>query len=116
LVVEEDPAADSEPFNRTVGLTPARAAGAARRIIDQVPVTNSVGSIVDAVGEGVSSNLCEALAGVVDPDLSRSLELRFRWAATRPPKLAVPKQVVFESSVSPFLSTIARTLRVLIAV
>jgi hypothetical protein len=111
LVLEEDPTAGSEPFNRTVGLTLARAAGAARRIIDQVPVTNSVGSIVDAVGDGVSSNLCEALAGLVDPDLSRSLELRFHWAATRLPKLVVPRQVVFESSISPFLSTIARTLR-----
>jgi hypothetical protein len=109
--VDEDPAADAEPFNRSVGLTLARATGAARRIIDQVSVTNSVGSIVDAVAEGVSSNLCEALAGLVDPDLSRSLEIRFRWAATRLPKLPVPKQVVFESSVSPFLTTIARTLR-----
>jgi hypothetical protein len=111
MLAEEDPAADSEPFNRSVGLTLARATGAARRIIDQVSVTNSVGSIVDAVAEGVSSNLCEALAGLVDPDLSRSLEIRFRWAATRLPKLVVPRQVVFESSVSPFLSTIARTLR-----
>jgi hypothetical protein len=101
-----------EPFARGVGLTLARATSTARSLVDDLAVAASPDTaIIESVEEGVSSNLCDALAGLVDPDLSHSLELRFRWAATRKPRIEVPEKVVFDRAVSPYLSTMARTLR-----
>lgn len=107
----EDPKDEPEPFERAVCLTLAEAASAARRIVDQVSVTSSHETVEAGVSRGVSSNLCEALAGLLDDaGASQSLELGFRWAAARPAPEA-PRRVVFEPDAAPFLSEMGRTLR-----
>jgi hypothetical protein len=105
------PGMEPEPFDRAVYLTLAYALAAARRIVDQVSVTRSLDPIVNGVAVGVSSNLCDALAGLIDAGFSQSLELRFRWASSRPPGAGAPREIVFENSTSPFLGEMARTLR-----
>ncbi len=102
---------EEEPFDRCVGLTLARSTAAARRIIDDISATGSQGPVVEGVSDGVSSNLCDALAGLVDPDFKQTLEMRFQWAATRPPQQEVPHYVVFDSAVAPYLKEMGRTLR-----
>lgn len=105
------PGMEPEPFDRAVCLTLARAIAAARRIVDQVSVMRSLDPIVDGVGVGVSSNLCDALAGLIDAGFSQTLEMKFRWASSRPPGADAPREIVFESSTSSFLGEMARTLR-----
>jgi len=107
----ELPGMEPEPFDRAVGLVLARATTVARRIIDEVSMTSSSTPIVAGVEHGLSSNLCDALAGLIEAGLSQSVELRFRWAAARPTAADVPREVIFESETAPFLSEMARTLR-----
>lgn len=102
---------EREPFERSVCLTLAEAASTARRIVDQLSVTRSPETIVAGVPHGVSSNLCEALAGLLDDTgAPQSLELSFRWAASRP-AAGAPRGVVFEHDAAPFLWEMGRTLR-----
>lgn len=102
---------EPEPFERSVCLVLAEAASAARRIVDQLSVTGSYETAVSGVAHGVSSNLCEALAGLLDDaGTSQSLELSFRWAAARPAPDA-PRSVVFENDAARFLSVMGQTLR-----
>jgi len=105
------PESEPEPFERSVCLALAEAASAARRIVDQLSVTRSSETVIAGVPYGVSSNFCEALAGLLDDTgVSRSLEMSFRWAAARPAGEA-PRRVVFEHDAAPFLSEMGRTLR-----
>jgi len=62
------------------------------------------------VEQGVSANLCDALAGLISPDIAQSLEMSFRWSAVRPVKEHPPK-VVFDSHSLPLLQSMAASLR-----
>jgi len=109
LQVESEP--EPEPFERSVCLVLAHAATAARRIVDQLSVTSSMDTVVAGVAHGVSSNLCEALAGLLDDTgTSQSLEMSFRWASARPAGGA-PRSVVFDNDAAPVLWEMGRTLR-----
>lgn len=109
--VSELPSIEPEPFERAVCLVLANATSAARRIVDQISVTSSMDTVVAGVPQGVSSNLCEALAGLIDDaGISQSMEMSFRWASSRPVSEA-PRAVAFESDAAPFLWEMGRTLR-----
>jgi len=102
---------EPEPFERAVCLALAEGASAARRIVDQLSVTSSAETVAAGVARGVSSNLCEALAGLLDDTgAAQSLELSFRWAAVRPVGDA-PRSVVFEHAAARALSVMSQTLR-----
>jgi hypothetical protein len=103
--------AEPEPFERSVCLALASAATTARRIVDQISVTRSMDAVVEGVQHGVSSNLCDALAGLIDDaGMSQSLEMSFRWASSRPVGDA-PRSVAFETDAAPLLWEMGRTLR-----
>ena len=105
------PEIEPEPFDRSVCLALANATTSARRIVDQISVTSSTATVVDGVQHGVSSNLCDALAGLIDDaGMSQSMELSFRWASSRPAGDA-PRFVAFESDAAPFLWEMGKTLR-----
>jgi hypothetical protein len=105
------PGIDSDPFERSVCLVLANATTTARRIVDQISVTSSIDTVVAGVQHGVSSNLCDALAGLIeDAGMSQSMEMSFRWASSRPVGEA-PRSVAFESDAAPFLWEMGRTLR-----
>jgi len=107
----ELPGIEPEPFERSVCLALANATTTARRIVDQISVTRSMDAVVDGVQQGVSSNLCDALAGLIDDaGMSQSMEMTFRWASSRPATEA-PRSVAFESDAAPFLWEMGRTLR-----
>jgi hypothetical protein len=102
---------EPEPFERSVCLALARATTAARSIVDQISVTSSMATVVAGVQQGVSSNLCEALAGLIDDaGIPQSVEMGFRWASSRP-VIDAPRTVAFESDAAPFLWEMGRTLR-----
>jgi hypothetical protein len=101
---------DSEPFERAVGLTLARSVQAARSIVDEVSTTQQGSSLADGIQAGVSSNLCDAIAGLVAPGASQSLQMRFRWAASRPAPF-VSRDVTFDGDTHPILLAMAEQLR-----
>ena len=107
----ELPDIEPEPFDRSVCLALANATTSARRIVDQISVTSSMDTVVAGVQHGVSSNLCEALAGLIDDaGMSQSVEMSFRWASARPVAEA-PRSVTFDSDAAPFLWEMGKTLR-----
>lgn len=107
---DEEVVAEPQPFDRQVGITLATAVNAARRIVDEVSASSRTDSITGGVAEGLTSNLCASIASLVGPLGASTLEMRFRWAGSRPaPKL--PREVIFESGSSPVLHVMAKALR-----
>lgn len=73
-----------EPFNRQVTLGLFRALGAAKQVAESVQISGELEPLREAVGLGVSANLCTALASVgEDLDLD-GLDVSFSWAPSRP--------------------------------
>lgn len=75
----------SEPFDRRVvekllaGITGVRQAAV------RAATTNNISFFEQGVEQGVSANLCEALAGLTGyEDLEHDVEISFSWALTRP--------------------------------
>lgn len=96
-----------DPLERRVTKRLAQALDATREATDRT-VAGGGGSFVEAVGRGVSVNLCEALVELISsfPQLDTSIV----WARTRPMK-SLRQVVRFSSHDAPILSEAARTLR-----
>ncbi|MTW23070.1 hypothetical protein [Allochromatium palmeri] len=73
---------DEEPFPRTVMLRLASALGAAKRAADQARADNAFEPFDAAVSQGVSANLCEALARLAET--TQGFDIGLTWARTRP--------------------------------
>ena len=85
----------------------AEAVAAARQAAEEA-VSGGGGAFEDAVDRGVSANLCEALAALVEP--FPTLDVGVRWAWTRP--LNAPRQTVrFAKADAPILRAAARSFR-----
>lgn len=71
-----------EPFSRTVTLRLADALGAAKRAADRAVSDGAFAPFDAAVAEGVSANLCEAVARLAEA--ARGIDIGLSWARTRP--------------------------------
>lgn len=76
------PAQASEPFDRQVTRRLADGLGAARRAAEQAVLGGGLDAFEHAVPQGVSANLCEALAKLIDE--GEGLDVSITWAKTRP--------------------------------
>ena len=72
---------DNDPAERQMTRRLAQALSAARMATSQT-ISGQTGVFLEAVSEGVSANLCEALVKVIEP--FASVELSITWARTRP--------------------------------
>lgn len=73
--------------------------------------TTPTGSkITEAVGAGVSSELCEAVANTLEAESITALDVAFTWAERLPPSSA-PKSVNLESEAAPLLRRIGSFLK-----
>ena len=72
---------DADPMERRITRRLAQALSAAR-VATTETMSGQSGGFLEAVSEGVSANLCEALVKVVEP--FESGELSITWARTRP--------------------------------
>lgn len=79
LVVERD-----EPFERRVTLMLARALGVTRSALASVAVTGDIAPFQAAAAEGVSANLCAALAGLNVGSNAQAIDINLRWSPMRP--------------------------------
>jgi hypothetical protein len=97
-----------EPFERQVTHRLIDALEAAKEAVEAANSTDTSGLLKRLVGRGVSANLCEAVAGLIDQ--SDGLSISLTWALTRP-ALRPRSHVAFSRSDGGILREIARLNR-----
>jgi hypothetical protein len=97
-----------EPFARQVTHRLVRALEASRRAVELAVSGDGAGAFEEAVEEGVSANLCEAVAGLIEN--STNLDIMVTWARTRPTPQGARK-IDFSPSDAEILKEAARTFR-----
>jgi hypothetical protein len=101
-----------EPFPRKVIATLARGLSAAKDAITQSAESGRYDPFDLTVEQGVSANLCEALAGIISAaEPGGSVNVSIGWAAKRPAPTQVPSSLTFERSDASLLLGAAKYLR-----
>ena len=95
------------PIQRRLTRRLMEALTSVRRAVERT-VAGHEGAFVDAPKSGVSANLCEALARIINP--FPTLDIDVLWARTRPVKVP-PPIIRFGSSEAPLLREAARSFR-----
>lgn len=106
------PEYEEEPFERQVTSTLIRALRATKDAIVDATANDRFEAFEDRVRQGVSANLCEALAQLID--VGGSVDLGVTWAKVRPPRpedVQVPSRVDFGPSEGRILQEAARQFR-----
>jgi predicted aconitase with swiveling domain len=98
---------NDEPLERTVTRRLMEALEASRNAAEMA-LSGDAGAFEKAVAAGVSANLCEAVAGLIEQ--SDGLDVSVTWARTRPAPDA-PRKVAFSSKDAETLKEAARTFR-----
>jgi hypothetical protein len=103
---------DSEPFERRVTLTLSRAMQSLRRVTAETVSGGQSPSAAELSRDGVSANLCESVAAMLDArGIKRDIEVRFSFAGSRPPRGSAPALTRFSSDLSPVIGEIGKMLR-----
>ncbi|MFO1199041.1 MAG: hypothetical protein U1E86_18940 [Burkholderiaceae bacterium] len=98
---------DDEPIERQVTRRLVTALEASRNAVE-LAMSGDGASFERAVEEGVSANLCESVASLIEE--SNDLEINISWARTRPTP-EIRRTVMFSSSDADILREAARTFR-----
>jgi hypothetical protein len=101
----------SEPFERKTALTLATAMGAIRSAARRSAETGNAEPFWDAVQQGVSANLCEALVGLNESGGNSGVETSFTWALSRQVPEAMPKRILLSADMVSYCGEAARILR-----
>jgi hypothetical protein len=99
---------DDEPYDRQVTRRLMDALEASRSAVEAANTGNGSAEFEQAVGLGVSANLCDALAHLVEK--SEGLDVSTTWARTRPTP-ETQRTVAFSYSDAEILREAARTFR-----
>ncbi|MBF0614324.1 MAG: hypothetical protein G8237_11205 [Magnetococcales bacterium] len=102
-----------EPFPRQVVGRLACALNATQRAAEQAAVSEDLQSFNDAITEGVSANLCEAITGLAGwlGEYARRVDISFSWSRYRPVVQEMPTRVVFQEDRMPVIAEAGRLLR-----
>jgi hypothetical protein len=98
---------DDEPMDRMVTRRLVSALKASQSAAERV-LSGEPAAFENAISSGVSANLCEAVASLIDQ--SQGLEISVTWAKTRPTPEAHHK-ITFSKSNSEVFREVARTFR-----
>jgi hypothetical protein len=98
---------DDEPLERMVTRRLMEALAASRSAAEQA-LSGDGAAFEHAVAAGVSANLCEAVAGLIDQ--SAGVDISLTWARTRPTPEA-QRKVAFSAKDAEILKEAARTFR-----
>lgn len=98
---------EDEPMDRMVTRRLVEALEASRMAAERA-LSGEPLAFDEAIGSGVSANLCEAVAGLIDQ--SQGLEVGVTWAKTRPTPEA-HRRIAFSKSDSEIFREAARTFR-----
>ncbi|MDB5612903.1 MAG: hypothetical protein JWQ22_556, partial [Devosia sp.] len=100
-----------EPFERQVMRTLTRAVGKAVDAAEQAATHRDFSPFQDAVSEGVSANLCEAMAGLFKIGEATEIGLSVAWAQNRPAPSNAPSSILITRDVVPAIAEAARIFR-----
>ncbi|MFF2548152.1 hypothetical protein ACFVUY_37120 [Kitasatospora sp. NPDC058063] len=97
-------------FDRRVTATMSRALGVLEDLAGagREPTPSE---ITDSVGEGVSYELCQALAKVVNADSVNALDVSFNWSRVAAPPPGAPPQVTFNQDAIEILDRVSTQLK-----
>ena len=99
---------DDEPFERQVTRRLVEALDASRRAAELAASGEGVDAFEKAIEAGVSANLCEAVAALIEQ--SSGLDVSLTWARTRPTPEA-HRKIAFSPKDAGILKEAARTFR-----
>jgi hypothetical protein len=99
---------DDEPFERQVTRRLATALDASRNATELAASGEGVNAFEKAIEAGVSANLCEAIAGLIEQ--TSGVDISLTWARTRPAPQAYHR-IAFSSNDAEILKEAARTFR-----
>jgi hypothetical protein len=102
------PSFDDEPFERQVTRRLAKSLDALRGAVELAASGDGQGAFESAVADGVSANLCEAVAGLVAQ--SEGIDISVTWARTRPTPEAY-RRIAFSNSDAEIVTEAARVFR-----
>jgi hypothetical protein len=101
-----------DPFERRVTLRLASALAAVKQAARDAVVDQSIDGFLKSVSQGVSANLCDALAGLAkDQEQDRQLEFNFAWSGNRPVEASTIRRIVFSADTFPTIQEAARQLK-----
>ncbi len=99
-----------EPYARQVTTRVMSSLG----LVSQSIQNGKPGQLLNAVDQGVSANLCDALVMMRPPGDESCLDIRVNWARTRPHRQAVvPQSVLFPQAHFAVIEEVGRKLRTL---
>ncbi|MBF0552339.1 MAG: hypothetical protein HQK60_17640 [Deltaproteobacteria bacterium] len=103
---------DEPPFERRVTKTLIRSLIATKCAAEKANIDEDVQAFRNAVPDGVSANLCEALVGLVDfHETQRSVEVSLTWSRSRPEPMNIPNKVVVPTDYVPILAEVVRIFK-----
>jgi hypothetical protein len=100
-----------EPYERKVTRTLAIGVATARRAAEEAAINGKLVPFDTAVAQGVSANLCDALAGLGSTIPDSLVDLDFTWSRSRPVVEHLPTHVTFSNEMLPVLREASRLLR-----
>ncbi|GLW58286.1 hypothetical protein [Kitasatospora phosalacinea] len=97
-------------FDRRVTATMSRALGVLQEMAsaEREPTPSE---ITDSVGEGVSYELCQALAKIVNAESVNALDVSFNWSRVAAPPPGAPAQVTFDQDAIEIIDKVSTQLK-----
>jgi hypothetical protein len=96
----------ADPYEREVSLTLSRSLAALR----QAAEAGSADAFNEAVRQGVSANLCSAVAEM-DTAATEGVEVSLSWARTRPTPLQAPNRILLPAAAIPVIREAGRVFK-----
>jgi len=100
-----------EPFERQAMLKLASALAAVRGAAEQAGTEGDLQPFTEVIDQGVSANLCDAIAKLVADSEAQSLNVSFSWSPVRPAPSDIINRVIIASDFVPIIEEAARIFR-----
>lgn len=99
-----------EPYERQVTRTLAEGLAALEHAARQAAASGGMGAFEQAIRQGVSANLCDAVAGLAAASPGEGLDVRIAWSRSRPVS-GVPSRIFLGSDSIPLIQEAARQFK-----
>lgn len=103
LTGASDEITGTAPFERKTSLLLARALFATADAYREASATGEAAPFRRGTQNGISANLCDAIAEMLEVDTVDSLSVRFSYSPARPVDVSSPREILFPSEAAPVL-------------
>lgn len=100
-----------DPFERKVVMTLSRSINLVVDAAQRANIEQNFEPFQEAVSQGVSANLCEAIAGLFKIDEARAFDVSVAWAQNRPESTGIPIRTLLSDDIVPTIEEAARLFR-----